>query len=65
MALASDAPPRYSRPARGSAVDDFEAAIRGLLAEFPAMPATVIAEECRSATLCADLQRIVSDQEAI
>lgn len=44
VALASDTPPRYSRPARGSAVDDFEAAIRGLLAEFPAMPATVIAE---------------------
>ena len=43
-ALASEAPPRYSRPARGSAVDGFEPAIRVLLAEFPEMPASVIAE---------------------
>ena len=43
-ALASDEPPRYQRAAKGSAVDAFEPAIRALLAEFPDMPATVIAE---------------------
>jgi len=43
-ALASSGPPRYHRPAKGSAVDAFEPAIRALLAEFPDMPATVIAE---------------------
>ena len=43
-ALVSSVPPRYSRPPRGSAVDVFEPAIRGLLAEFPDMPASVIAE---------------------
>lgn len=43
-ALASDEPPRYQRSAKGSAVDAFEPLIRGLLAEFPDMPATVIAE---------------------
>ena len=43
-ALASSCPPRYSRPARVSAVDSFEPAIRVLLAEFPDMPASVIAE---------------------
>ena len=42
-ALASDEPPRYQRAAKGSAVDAFEQAIRALLAEFPDMPATVIA----------------------
>jgi transposase len=43
-ALASDGPPRYSRPARGSAVDVFEPRIRELLKAYPGMPATVIAE---------------------
>ncbi len=43
-ALRSDAPPRYERAGTGSAVDAFEPAIRELLAEFPTMPATVIAE---------------------
>ncbi len=43
-ALASTEPPKYSRPARGSAVDSFEPAIRALLTEFPDMPASVIAE---------------------
>jgi transposase len=43
-ALASDEPPRYSRAPRGSAVDAFEPAIRELLAAWPLMPATVIAE---------------------
>ena len=43
-ALASQAPPKYERERAGSRVDGFEAAIRRLLAEFPDMPATVIAE---------------------
>jgi transposase len=43
-ALASERPPKYERPPRGSAVDDFEPAIRRLLLGTPTMPATVIAE---------------------
>lgn len=43
-ALASDAPPKYQRGSVGSVVDVFEPRIRTLLAEFPSMPATVIAE---------------------
>jgi transposase len=43
-ALRSDAPPKYERAPRGSIVDAVEPEIRGLLAEFPDMPATVIAE---------------------
>lgn len=43
-ALASDRAPRYERVARGSVVDAFEARIRVLLAEWPRMPAPVIAE---------------------
>ena len=43
-ALASDTPPKYQRGPVGSVVDDFELRIRALLAEFPSMPATVIAE---------------------
>src|SRR3954447_9024539 len=43
-ALAADTPPRYVRPPGGSRVDAFEPQIRVLLAEFPRMPATVIAE---------------------
>jgi transposase len=43
-ALAADSPPRYERRAAGSRCDAFEPAIRLLLAEFPEMPATVIAE---------------------
>ena len=42
--LAADAPPRYERRAAGSRVDEFEAAIRALLAKFPDMAATVIGE---------------------
>jgi len=42
-ALGSAEPPKYYRPPRGSVVDGFEPAIRELLAEFPDMPATVIA----------------------
>lgn len=43
-ALASEGPPRYERPAKGSAVDEFEPRVRELLAEYPRMPATVIAQ---------------------
>jgi hypothetical protein len=43
-ALRSDEPPRYERLRMGSAVDAVEPRIRELLAEFPTMPATVIAE---------------------
>jgi transposase len=43
-ALAADGPPRYQRPARGSIVDAVEPRIRELLAAWPSMPATVIAE---------------------
>ncbi|MEU5032500.1 IS21 family transposase [Streptomyces milbemycinicus] len=43
-ALATDRPPVYQRPLKGSAVDAFEPAIRELLKQTPTMPATVIAE---------------------
>jgi transposase len=43
-ALAADGPPRYERAARGSVVDAAEPRIRELLAAWPRMPATVIAE---------------------
>ncbi|MFG2199926.1 IS21 family transposase [Kitasatospora sp. NPDC048715] len=43
-ALASDRPPVYQRPLKGSAVDQVEPAIRELLKQNPTMPATVIAE---------------------
>ena len=43
-ALASDGPPKYERKPAGSAVDAVEPRIRELLAAYPTMPATVIAE---------------------
>jgi transposase len=43
-ALAADEPPRYWRPPCGSVVDQVEPRIRELLAAWPSMPATVIAE---------------------
>jgi transposase len=43
-ALASDSPPSYSRPPKGSVVDAVEPQIRELLRATPTMPATVIAE---------------------
>jgi transposase len=43
-ALASDGPPKYRRAPVGSVVDAFEPRVRELLAAFPSMPATVIAE---------------------
>jgi transposase len=59
-ALAKDSPPRYQRPAKGSAVDSFEPAIRELLREYPTMPATVIAQRVgwqRSMTVLKDRVR--------
>ncbi len=43
-ALAADGPPRYVRARVGSIVDEVEPRIRELLAVYPTMPATVIAE---------------------
>src|SRR5690349_19152516 len=43
-AIASDRPPKYERPAKGSIVDAAEPRIRELLKAVPTMPATVIAE---------------------
>ena len=43
-ALAADGPPKYERAPTGSIVDEVEPQIRELLAAFPTMPATVIAE---------------------
>ena len=43
-AIASDGPPKYERKAAGSIVDAVEPRIRELLAAYPQMPATVIAE---------------------
>jgi transposase len=43
-AIASQAPPKYERKPAGSAVDEFERAIREQLMVAPRMPATVIAE---------------------
>ncbi len=56
-ALASDRPPKYERAPAGSSVDAVEARVRVLLAEFPTMPATVIAERIgwdRSLTILKD-----------
>ena len=43
-ALASDRAPRYERAPRGSVADAFEPRVRAVLAEFPRMPAPVLAE---------------------
>jgi transposase len=43
-AIASDGAPKYERPPAGSVVDVVEPRIRELLAVYPRMPATVIAE---------------------
>ncbi|MGH3848061.1 MAG: helix-turn-helix domain-containing protein, partial [Pseudonocardiaceae bacterium] len=40
----ADGPPRYSREPAGSVADGFEPRVRELLAVYPSMPATVIAE---------------------
>jgi transposase len=59
-ALAADGPPRYERVPRGSIVDPVEPRIRELLAAWPTMPATVIAERIgwtRSLTVLKDRVR--------
>jgi len=43
-ALAADGPPKYVRRPVGSVVDEVEPRVRELLATYPTMPATVIAE---------------------
>ncbi|MET0886696.1 MAG: helix-turn-helix domain-containing protein [Mycetocola sp.] len=43
-ALASDRLPKYELPAQPTSFAPFEGPVRALLAEHPAMPATVIAE---------------------
>ncbi|MBO3084105.1 IS21 family transposase [Cellulomonas fengjieae] len=61
-ALASDRPPKYERPARGSLVDEVEPQIRGLLVSCPTMPATVIAQRigwARSLTILKDRVRVL------
>jgi hypothetical protein len=59
-ALASDRPPKYERKRSGSIVDAVEPRIRALLAEWPTMPAKVIAERIgwdRSLTVLKDRVR--------
>jgi transposase len=59
-ALAAAGPPRYERAACGSIVDGVEPRIRELLAAWPMMPATVIAERIgwtRSLTVLKDRVR--------
>jgi transposase len=59
-ALASDVPPSYSRPVKPSVVDAVEPQIRALLAQWPSMPTTVIAERVgwqRSMTVFKDRVR--------
>jgi transposase len=61
-ALASKEPPRYQRARRGSIVDAVEPQIRELLASWPTMPATVIAERIgwdRSLTVLKDRVRLL------
>jgi transposase len=43
-AVRSSSPPKYSRVSGPSAFDPFEPHVRQLLVEFPAMPASVLAE---------------------
>ena len=61
-ALARDDPPRYARAGRGSIVDAVEPQVRDLLAAWPTMPATVIAERIgwdRSMTVLKDRVRVL------
>jgi transposase len=59
-ALTADGPPRYERAGRGSIVDEVEPRIRELLAAWPTMPATVVAERIgwtRSSTVLTERVR--------
>ena len=44
LALASDEPPKYERQPVATSFSPFEARVSVILAEYPEMPATVIAE---------------------
>jgi transposase len=66
-ALASDLPPKYERPARGSLVDAVEIEVRKLLKDFPRMPATVIAERIgweHSMTILKDRLKVIRPEYA-
>ncbi|SDY94033.1 hypothetical protein SAMN05661080_05090 [Modestobacter sp. DSM 44400] len=66
-ALASEEPPAYSRPAKGSLVDAVEPEIRKWLKEYPRMPATVIAERIgwtHSITILKDRVRAIRPEYA-
>ncbi|GAB2578744.1 IS21 family transposase [Microlunatus antarcticus] len=61
-ALAADEPPRYERAGKGSLVDGVEPQIRELLALWPTMPLTVIAERIgwtHSLTILKDRVRVL------
>jgi transposase len=61
-ALASDDPPKYSRPVKVSLADAVEPQIRELLAQWPTMPAPVIAERIgweHSLTVLKDRVRVL------
>jgi transposase len=61
-ALMADVPPKYVRAARASIVDAVEPLIRSLLADWPEMPATVIAERIgwtRSLTVLKERVRVL------
>jgi transposase len=61
-ALTASGPPRYQRPARPSIVDAVEPQIRALLAQWPSVPATVIAERIgwtRSLTVLKERVRVL------
>jgi transposase len=64
-ALVAEEPPRYRRAGGGSIVDAVEPRVRALLAEFPDMPATVIAERIgwvNSLTVLKDRVRVLRPQ---
>lgn len=66
-ALASDGPPKYERSPKGSLVDRVEPRVRALLAEFPRMPATVVAERIgweHSITILKDRIRAIRPEYA-
>jgi transcriptional regulator with XRE-family HTH domain len=64
-ALASDRPPKYERAPRPTLADGVEAQVRAVLAEFPRMPATVIAQRigwAHSLTTLKDRVRAIRPQ---
>lgn len=66
-ALAAPGPPRYERARSGSLVDAVEGEVRKLLAEYPRMPATVIAQRIgwtHSLTILKDRLRVIRPEYA-